>query len=159
MTPVLLPPDRNDRIMKFMELFNTATPEKAFKTSVRPLAGLLVFQSLGLLYIFVTWPADRLYRAPLPFSPDQLKQYVLIAAAILILVTGLGLFFRSRLLWYLFMAYLVLGPCWLIFGVAFDYFPAIGIAKEILLPLLACVSALLAWGLYVVTKPAFQRST
>ena len=138
-----------------MELFNTSTPAKTYRTSVRPLGGLLIFQSIGLLYVFTTWPADSLQRAPVPFIPDPLKPYVLITAALLILIMGIGLWLRSRPLWYLFMAYLVLGPCWLILGVAFDYFPAIGIAKEILLPLLACVSALLAWGLYVVTKPAF----
>ena len=141
-----------------MGLLSTSTPEKAYRTSIRPLGGLLVFQSLGLLYVFVTWPADSLQHAPLPFIPDPWKHYLLIAAAILILAMGLGLLFRSRTLWYLFMAYLVLGPSWFISGVAFDCFPANGIPKAVLIPLLAGMSALVAGGLYMVTKPAFLKS-
>ena len=72
--------------------FNTSTPEKAFKTSVRPLGGLFVLQSLCLLYVFSTWPADLLAKAPLPFVPDPGKKYFLIASAISILIIGIGLF-------------------------------------------------------------------
>ena len=142
-----------------MELFNTSTPEKAFKTSVRPLGVLLILQSLGLLYVTSTWPSDTFVRAPLPFIPDPIKQYFMIVTAILILVIGIGLFMRSRPLWYLFISYLFIGPCWLILGVAFDYFPKIGISKEIIIPILVFVSALVSGGLFIVTKPAFKKAS
>ena len=140
-----------------MELFNISTPEKAFKTSARPLGGLLILQSLCLLYIFSTWPVDTLVRAPIPFIPDPIKQYFLIGSAILILLMGIGLFLRSRPLWYLFISYLIIAPCWLILGVAFDYFPKNGPSKEILIPLLVLVSSLVSGGLYIVIKPAFKK--
>ena len=142
-----------------MELFNNSTPEKAFKTSVRPLGGLLILQSLGLLYVFSTWPADTLNRAPLPFIPDPFKKYFLITSAILILIVGIGLFMRSRPLWYLFLSYLFIGPCWLILGAAFDYFPESVPSKEILIPIMVLLSALVSGGLYIVTKPAFKRNS
>ncbi len=142
-----------------MELFNTSTPDKAFKTSVRPLGVLLILQSLILLYIISTWPAETLARFPLPFIPDSAKQYFLITFAILILVIGIGLYMRSRLLWYWFISYLIIGPCWPIAGVAFDYFPGIGLTKKILIPVLVLVAAIISGGLYIVTKPAFKESS
>jgi hypothetical protein len=68
-----------------LELFNASTPDKAFKTSVRPLGGLFILQSILLLYVFSSWPADQLTNAPIPFIPDPFKKYFMIASAILIL--------------------------------------------------------------------------
>lgn len=142
-----------------MQLSDTSTSDKAFKASVRPLGGLLILQSVGLLYVFSTWPADTLNRVPLPFVPDYFKQYFLITCALLILIIGIGLFLRLRPLWYLFVSYLIVGPIWLILGVAFDFFPDIGASKGILIPLMALVSVLVGGGLYIVTKPAFIRKS
>ena len=141
-----------------VELFNTSTPEKAFKTSVRPLGGLFILQSLCLLFVFSTWPADSLAKAPLPFVPDPAKKYFLIASAILILIIGIGLFIRFRPLWYAFIAYLIIGPCWVILGIAFDYFPQAR-PKTIIIPTVTLFSALISGGLYLVTKPAFKNAS
>ncbi len=141
-----------------MELFNTSTPEKAFKTSVRPLAALFTLQAIGLLFIFLTWPAEHLAKAPVPFIPDPIKKYFLIATAILILIIGIGLFLRSRLIWYIFIAYLAISQIWIILGIAFDYFPGTE-PKEIIIPVAAIFSALIFGGLYHVTKPAFTKAS
>lgn len=141
-----------------MELFNTSTPEKAFKTSVRPLAGLIVLQSIGLLLIFTTWPAEQLPKVPVPFIPDPIKVYFLIASAIFLLVVGIGLFLRSRIAWFLFLAYLVVGPIFLIMGMVFGYFPGAE-PKTITIPIASIFSAVVAVGLYIVTKPAFRKAS
>lgn len=138
-----------------MELFNTSTPEKAFKTSVRPLAVLAIFQGVGLLYIFSSWPGELLMDVPLPFIPVPFKKIFLISMAVLILIIGIGLLFRSRPIWYIFIAYIVIGPIWLISGMAFGYFPDAE-PKVILIPIAILISALTAVGLYFVTKPAFK---
>lgn len=141
-----------------MELFNTSTPDKAFRTSVRPLSGLFILQSVGLLFIFTTWPAEQLTKMPAPFIPDMLKKYFFIASAILILVIGIGLFFRSRPIWLIFLAYIFLSPVWLILGIAFDYFPGTE-PKSIIVPVVSIFAALISIGLYVVTKPAFKKAS
>jgi hypothetical protein len=138
-----------------LELFNTSTPEKAFKTSVRPLAYLCIFQSLCLLFIFTTWPVEELIKFPAPFIPDPIKKIFLIATAILILIIGIGLFFRSKPIWYIFLAYLIIGPIWIILGLIFDYFPG-NEPKIVIVPIAILFSALVAGGLYIVTKPAFK---
>jgi len=138
-----------------MEFFNTSTPEKAYKTSVRPLAILTIFQGVGLLYVFSTWPIEFLIRAPLPFIPDPFKKIFLLSIAVLVLIIGIGLIFRSRPIWYIFIAYLVIGPIWLISGMIFGYFPNAE-PKEIVIPFAILVSVVIAVGLYFVTKPAFK---
>ena len=138
-----------------MELFNTSTPDKAFKTSVRPLGGLLIFQSVFLLYIFSTWPAKQLAKTPIPFIPDPLKKGFLIASGVLILVMGIGLFIRSKKIWYVFITYLVASPTYLILGMALGYFKEPG-PKIFVIPLMVLFSALISGGLYAVTKPAFK---
>ena len=141
-----------------MELFNTSTAEKAFKTSVKPLAYLFILQSLGLLFIFTTWPTEQLAKFPAPFIPTPLKKYFLIANALLILIIGIGLLLRSRPIWFVFLAYLVFEPIWLISGIAFDYFPGAE-PKILFIPLAAVFSIIIAFGLYFVTKPAFKRAS
>jgi hypothetical protein len=138
-----------------LELFNTSTPEKAFKTSVRPLAYLFIFQSLCLLFIFTTWPIEELVKFPVPFIPDPIKKIFLIATAILILIIGFGLLFRSKPIWYIFLAYLIIGPLWIISGLVFGYFPG-NEPKVVIVPITIIFSALIAVGLYFVTKPAFK---
>ena len=140
-----------------MELFNYSTPEKAFKTSVRPLSYLLIIQAISLFYLFITWPSTEFVNFPIPFIPDVFKYSFLIATAILILIIGIGLFIRSKIVWYIFLAYISLGPIWLIFGIAFDYFPESG-PKLITIPLAIVFSGLIAIGLYIVTKPAFKKT-
>jgi hypothetical protein len=141
-----------------LELFNTSTAEKAFKTSVQPLACLFILQSLGLLFIFTTWPSEQLAKAPTPFIPTPIKKYFLIANALLVLIIGIGLLLRSRPLWFVFLAYLVFGPIWLISGIVFDRFPGAE-PKTIIIPLAAVFSIVIAFGLYFVTKPAFKRNS
>ena len=138
-----------------MELFNTSTPEKAFKTSVRPLGGLMIIQSILLLYVFTGWAADSLVRAPIPFVPDPYKKIFMISSAVLILVIGVGLFVRSKKLWYVFVAYLFVTPIYFCLGMAFDYFKNPG-PKEIVIPIVGVVSILISTGLYSVTRPAFK---
>jgi hypothetical protein len=138
-----------------LELFNTSTPEKAFKTSVRPIAYLCIFQSICLLFVFTTWSVGELVQFPLPFIPDPIKKSFLIATAILILIIGIGLFFRSKPIWYIFLAYITLGPLWIILGLIFNYFPG-NEPKMVIVPLAIIFSAAIAVGLYIVTKPAFK---
>jgi hypothetical protein len=57
----------------FLELFNHSTPEKAFKTSVRPLGCLLIIQAISLFYVFSTWPSTDVVNFPIPFIPNVLK--------------------------------------------------------------------------------------
>jgi len=140
-----------------MELFNTSTPEKAFKTSVRPLAFLFILQSLGLLSIFASWPSAQFANVPAPFIPDPIKKYFLIANAVLILIIGIGLILRSKPVWHLFLAYIILGPIWLILGIAFDYIPGVE-SKEVVIPVAAVFSSVIAVGLYWVTVPAFRKA-
>lgn len=140
-----------------MELFNTSTPENAYKTGVRPLAGLFILQSLVLLFIFSTWPAEQLAKAPTPFIPDPIKKYFLIGSALLLLLMGIGLFMRSRAIWLVFLTYIVLGPVWLIMGIAFGYFPGAE-PKTITIPLSGVFAVVIAYGLYYVTKPAFRKT-
>jgi hypothetical protein len=141
-----------------MELFNTSTTEQAFKTSVRPLAVLFILQSIGLLFIFTSWPAEQLSKAPTPFIPDPIKKYFLIANALLLLIIGIGLFLRSRPIWFVFLGYLVLSPIWLISGIVFGYFPGAE-PKALIIPLAAVFAIVVSLGLYFVTKPAFKKAS
>jgi hypothetical protein len=141
-----------------LELFNTSTPEKAFKTSVRPLGGLFILQGVFLLHTFLTWPVEQLSKAPIPFIPDPFKKYFLIATALLIFAIGIGLFFRSKSLWYVFIAYLVISPVWMILGLALDYFPVPG-PKIIIVTAAIFFAAIISGGLYIVTKPAFIKNS
>lgn len=138
-----------------MEFFNISTPEKAFKTSVRPIACLCIFQSICLLFIFTSWPIEELVKAPLPFIPDSMKKTFLIASAVLILIIGVGLFLRSKIIWYVSLGYLVFGPLWIILGLVFGYFLG-NEPKIIIVPLAILISALAAIVFYILTKPAFK---
>ena len=138
-----------------MELCNTSTPETAFKTSVCPIACLCILQSFGLFFVSTTWPVEELVKFPFPFMPDPMKKGFLIASAVFLFVIGVGLFLRSKPIWYVFLTYLVLAPIWLILGIAFDYFPGTE-PKEITIPLALVFSALIGVGLFVVTRPAFK---
>lgn len=141
-----------------MELFNTSTPDKAFKSSVRPIGIIFVLQAAMLLNVFFSWPVEQLSKAPLPFIPDPIKKYFLIAIAVLILIIGIGLFFRSKVLWYVFLSYLVIGPAYLILGLALDYFP-VSAPKIYIIPGAIFFSALISVGLYLATKPAFRKAS
>ena len=79
-----------------LELFNYSTPEKAFKTSVRPLSYLLIIQAISLFYLFITWPSTEFVNFPIPFIPDVFKYSFLIATAILILIIGIGLYIVTK---------------------------------------------------------------
>jgi hypothetical protein len=140
-----------------LDLFNTSTPEKAFKTSVRPLAFLFVLQSIGLFAIFTSWPPEVLVKAPVPFIPDPIKPYFLIGCSVFIFAIGIGLLLRSKPIWLAFLAYITVGPLWIILGIAFNYFPGVG-PKIVVIPIAAAVSALIAAGLFLVTKPAFKTN-
>ena len=141
-----------------MELFNTSTPEKAYKSSILPIGVIFVLQAVMLLKVSLSWPVEQLSKAPLPFIPDPIKKYVLIATAVLILIIGIGLFIRSKALWYVFLSYLVIGPAYVIIGLAFDYFPVSG-PKIYIIPAATFFSALISIGLYFATKPAFQKAS
>ena len=111
-----------------------------------------------MLHTFLTWPVEHLSKAPIPFVPDPFKNYFLIATALLILAIGIGLLFRSKGLWYVFIAYIVLSPIYMILGLAFDYFPVPG-PKIFIVTAATIFSAIISGGLYIVTKPAFIKNS
>jgi UDP-N-acetyl-D-mannosaminuronic acid transferase (WecB/TagA/CpsF family) len=50
---------------------------------------------------------------------------------------------------------IILGPIWLIAGMFLGYFPG-SEPKEIIIPIATLFAAVVAVGLFVVTKPAFK---
>ena len=132
--------------------------EKAYRSSVRPLAFLLFLNGVGLIFAVSTWPAGRFATMPLPFiASSKLKMYFLLFLGFFNIVLGVGLYFRSRAIWQAFLGYLIIVPVWLILGIVFGYFSEIG-PKNIIVPLATIFSFGLGIGLYFVTKPAFAKA-
>ncbi len=130
--------------------------ERSYQYSVRPLAFLSFLNGVGILFAITSWPVEIFTNFPMPFvEPATMKRNLFSAVGIFHIMLGIGLFFRSRLMWHVFLSYLILGPTYLILGVVFDYFPQPVAQKHIIIFLCLLVSVGLGIGLYLVTRNAF----
>lgn len=140
-----------------MGLYKLSKSDKTYQALIRPLAFITSIQALALLFIVTALTKEQLLKFPTPFVPNYIKEYFFIALSILLLVIGIGLFMRSKTVWYIFLAYIFVAPFWLISGIVFGYFPRV--EPKIITILLSSIVALVsAFGLYYLTKPAFKKS-
>lgn len=122
------------------------TPERAYRWSVLPFG---VFMMVGGIILFassVLAPSNSISMPPL--QDPWLKRVVFGGLALCVALLGLGFCRRSRVAWWGFFAYLLLGTVWQMI---------VGILNSQFLPLVLAPAFNLSFalGIYWAMKPVF----
>ncbi|MBI3861191.1 MAG: hypothetical protein HY290_04780 [Planctomycetia bacterium] len=131
------------------------TPERAYRISVRPIAALFAFGGAIFLLLSV-FPLLPITHIPFVRNPVWQRFAIGIVGA-MNLVFGVGLFYRYRAVWIVFLAYLGLGTC--IAPVAHLLDPPSGMQDPdafLMAGFGALINGMIAVGLYFAMRPAFQ---
>lgn len=128
------------------------TSDRAYRSSVLPLGVFMVFGGIVLPVSAVLMPAEQIFVPPL--TDPWLTRVVFGGMSLFLLPLGVGFCLRSKVAWYGFFAWALIGTIW--WGVFFRGPPDrhFEIFVNVVCPLF---NLLIAVGIYFATKPVFVR--
>ena len=130
------------------------TPERAYRVSVRPLAGFMILGGLVGVAFAVLLPQPPHVRLAMTAGGKRILMAVTSVPSLLI---GVGLWRRLKVAWYALFGYLIIGTILVGVSMWLDIRPE-RVSDWILLavPMLLYLSVIV--GLYFVTRPVFRGS-
>ncbi|TFG46469.1 MAG: hypothetical protein E4H40_07340 [Candidatus Brocadiia bacterium] len=95
------------------------TPERAYRTSVRPLAVFFVAGGIFLFFGSLSLPITM----PIPFiKTESINRIIMALTSLILILIGTGLFFKSKVAWYGLFLYIAGGTLFISAG--FILFPS-----------------------------------
>jgi hypothetical protein len=126
------------------------TPERAYRWSVLPCGLFMIVGGIVLPSAALLMPSYALFVPP--FSDPWLKRAVFAGMSLPLLPLGLGLCFRSKLAWWGFFAWLIIGTAWQVVGGFLDpQFAHLVVVSPVF-------TLGFAVGTYFATKPVFNAT-
>jgi hypothetical protein len=122
------------------------TPERAYRFAVLPLGIFFVLGGIVAIATAVWMPSEAMFMPP--FEDPSLKRLVMAGLAIPIFAIGLGLCRRSKIAWYGFFLYTLIGTIWHVVAGMLDPQFRFLVSSPI-------INGPIALGIYFATKPVF----
>jgi len=126
------------------------TPERAYHSSVIPMAAFMFFG--GLIFVAASILSPLKPHMP-PIESPWLARFVFGGIGVYLSILGIGFFRLSRLALWGFYAYIVLGSIWQVFLPMFDsrFSPWLALAGPVF-------NVLITVGIYLTVRPAFANA-
>jgi hypothetical protein len=99
------------------------TLEQSYRWSVLPLGVFMIFGGIVLFTAAMLCPAESMFVPP--FQAPWTKRLVAGGISLCWVPLGLGFYLRSKIAWYAFFAFILIGTSWHVIAALLDsnYFP------------------------------------
>lgn len=136
-------------------ILSSIFPDKTYRKSVKPLAGLFIITALMQFLAVQAFPLDIINTLQIPLIHTAIaKLYVVRFVNFILVFIGVGLYKKWKIAWYSLFGYITIGTLWAIDGIVDGYF-SLSSSKIVDISLLIIAIAVTALGLYLATKDAF----
>ena len=123
------------------------TADRAYRLSVLPLGVFMIFGGVILFTWAMLMSPEQIFVPP--FKGSLLERVVFGGLSLALLSLGIGFCFRSKVAWWCFFVWMLIGIIWhVIAGILDPQFASLAILSP-------AFNIPIAVGIYYVTKPAF----